>query len=112
MDVRSLLLKRLAPHPVELADPTVNGKLFVRRMTMSQLQTYMDAVKSKASQEDQQRLLLSMLVCDADGNPVLSGPEDCDTLGDLWLPLFEAASNIAFGAELGNSTRAKSRRAG
>lgn len=110
--LKDLLRERFKPVPVVVDDPALAGKLFVRRMTMAELDRYMECVRAKAPERDQQKLLLSILVCDSDGRAVFDTPDECEILGDLWLSVYGVAAEIAFGANPGNSTPAKSRRGG
>lgn len=111
MDVKELLARRLTPRPVKLSDPDVAGALFVRRLRVSELQRYLDAISGDPRNAN--LLLLSMCVCDAEGGPVFAGPEEVDKLlGDLYVEVLNQACELALGSAEGNSTSASSPRGG
>ena len=111
-DVKDILRARFAPVPLRTGDKDLDGMLFVRRLRVSELRRYLEAVTAKEG-PDPNLVLLSLAVCDAKGAPVFSGPDEVeDLLGDLYVVAIEQAATLAVGDPEGNSIRAMSRRAG
>ena len=99
MDVKTILRNRFKPIPARLSDPDLQGKLFLRRLRVPELQAYLKGLGdgTDADSPDKQALLLSMIVCDADGQPVFrDAAEASDLLGDCWLPLCDQATDLIF----------------
>ena len=83
-DVKDILRARFAPVPLRTGDKDLDGMLFVRRLRVSELRRYLEAVTAKEGPSPD-LVLLSLSVCDANGDPVFSGPDEVDELlGELW----------------------------
>jgi hypothetical protein len=111
-DVKDLLRARFAPVPLHTGDASLDGLLFIRRLRVSELRRYLDCV-SGGKEKDQNLLLLSLSVCDAEGNAVFASPEEADELlGDLYIEATNQVAALTLGEPEKNLPRAKSRRAG
>jgi len=113
--IKNKLRERFSPVPARVTDPSVTGLLYVRRLRVSELQRYLDAVRAKDGQ-DLPMVLLAMAVCDKSGAAIFDNPEEAgELLGGDWLPINEQVTEMLFGqmgGPEGNADAGKTRKRG
>ena len=93
--IKDALARRFAPVPAAVTDSGMDGLLFLRRLRVSELRQYLQAVQADA--EAAQTVLLSLAVCDAEGGRVFDSAAEVDELlGDQWLPIYRQCVDMCF----------------